>query len=181
MGIKEGARGKVQGHGVDRQIAPGKIVVEGAVVHHRVIARNGIGLGAGARHIQQESWTFRRRSPIQAPSILGQLQFKLNGSVLAVGAGLPHPEGRFGVREILHQPPGRRRSLRPGGSSGHTMERRIRNHQIEIEEPSPEIPMLEMEQPITHRSSHQGYPTRAGRLQKLGPKGGGNTREIQGA
>jgi hypothetical protein len=61
------------------------------------------------------------------------------------------------------------------------MERRIRNHQIEIEEPSPEIPMLEMEQPITHRSSHQGYPTRAGRLQKLGPKGGGNTREIQGA
>ena len=61
------------------------------------------------------------------------------------------------------------------------MEHGIRDDKIEIKKPSPGIPVLEMEQPIAHRSPHKGQRTRSSRLEELGPKGGGNTREIQDA
>jgi hypothetical protein len=113
MGIEQGARGQVQGHGIDRQIAPGQIVLEGAELHHWVIARNGIGLGASARHIQKESGTVRVGSRSDAISVMSELQFQLDGAVLTVRTGLPHPEGRPNAGKIFHQLPGRRRSLRP--------------------------------------------------------------------
>jgi hypothetical protein len=61
------------------------------------------------------------------------------------------------------------------------MERGIRDDKIEIKKPSPGIQVLEMEQPIAHRSPHQGQRTWSSSLEELGPKGGGNTREIQDA
>jgi hypothetical protein len=113
MGIKQGARGQVQGHGIDRQIAPGQIVLEGAELHHWVVARNGIGLGAGARHIQKESGTVRRGTRIDAISAMSQFQFQFHGAVLTVRTRLPHPEGRSEAGKIFHQLPGRRGSLTP--------------------------------------------------------------------
>lgn len=129
MGIEQGTRARAgacqhQGHGVDREVAPGQIVCQGPKAHLGVLGGHGVAFLPGRGHIQQQG--LGRHHKLQLHRAVGAMD-------LAAADRTPKaPLGQL-LRQLLHQ--GRPTAL---------------HHQIQIEQPAPGIVMHPVQQQIPH-------------------------------